>query len=175
MRSKLLLSCMVRRALSRLLPSSDRRHSHRRTLAERMARAGHEEALAHWMPLGTWLAMALFELLFPVLPMIMVMPPASTSKIYTKMLGPVAAAKMEEAMMKMKAALDSDSLTGHASEGVDECIADLIELLAGIWLMKIGDNGFPKEEPLSAWLKSYLSSPDENSLYDAWSWADKSV
>lgn len=68
-----------------------------------------------------------------------------------------------------------DSLTGHASEGVDECIADLIELLAGIWLMKIGDNGFPKEEPLSAWLKSYLSSPDENSLYDAWSWADKSV
>jgi hypothetical protein len=41
--------------------------------------------------------------------------------------------------------------------------------------MKIGDNGFPKEEPLSAWLKSYLSSPDENSLYDAWSWADKSV
>ena len=88
------------------LPSSDRRHSHRRTLAERMARAGHEEALAHWMPLGTWLAMALFDLLFPVLPMIMVMPPASTSKIYTKMLGPVAAAKMEEAMMKMKAALD---------------------------------------------------------------------
>ena len=145
-----------------------------------MARAGHEEALAHWMPLGTWLAMALFDLLFPVLPMIMVMPPASTSKIYTKMLGPVAAAKMEEAMMKMKAALDSDSLTGHASEGVDECIAvqtnqHLIELLAGIWLMKIGDNGFPKEEPLSAWLKSYLSSPEENSLYDAWSWADKSV
>ena len=140
-----------------------------------MARAGHEEALAHWMPLGTWLAMALFDLLFPVLPMIMVMPPAPTSKIYTKMLGPVAAAKMEEAMMKMKAALDSDSLTGYASEGVDECIADLIELLAGIWLMKIGDNGFPKEEPLSAWLKSYLSSPDENSFYDAWSWADKSV
>ena len=75
--------------------------------------------------------------------------------------------------MKMKAALDSDSLTGHDSEGVDECIADLIELLAGIWLMKIGNSGL-KEEPLSAWLKSYLSNPDENGLYDAWSWADKS-
>ena len=50
--------------------------------------SSQKEALAHWMPLGTWLAMALFDLLFPVLPMIMVMPPASTSKIYTKMLGP---------------------------------------------------------------------------------------
>ena len=77
--------------------------------------------------------------------------------------------------MKMQAALKSDSLTGHDSEGVDESIAELMELLSGIWLMKIGDNGFPKEEPLSAWLKSYLSSPDENSFYDAWSWADKSV
>jgi hypothetical protein len=138
-----------------------------------MARAGHEETFSHWMPLFTWLSMALFDLLFPVLPRIMEMPPASTSKIYAKMIGAEAAAKMEGASMKMQAALDSDSLTGHDSEGVDESIAELMELLSGIWLMKIGANGF-KEEPLSAWLKSYLSNPDENTLYGAWSWADKS-
>ena len=128
------------------------------------------------MPLGTWLAMALFDLLYPVIPRIIDVPPTSTSNIYAKMIGPEAAAKMEGASMKMQAALKSDSLTGHDSEGVDESIAELMELLSGIWLMKIGDKGFRefKEEPLSAWLKSYLSNPDENGLYDAWSWADKS-
>ena len=101
------------------------------------------------------------------------MPPSSVSKIYLLLIGPEAAAKMEATSMMIKAAFHSDSLTGHDSEGVDENIAELMELLSGIWLMKIGDIGF-KEEPLSAWLRRYLSNPDENGLYSAWSWADKS-
>jgi len=58
--------------------------------------------------------------------------------------------------------------------GVDDEIADLMELLSGIWLMKIGITGF-KEEPLPAWLKNYLIDPKENKSYDAWSWADKYI
>ena len=134
-----------------------------RTLTERMARAGHEEALAHWMPLSTWLAMALFDLL---LPKIMDKPPTSTSKVYPKIIEVEAASKMEEAASKTAAAIKGDGLNGHESVGVDDSIADLMELLSGIWLMKIGITGF-KEEPLPAWLKSYLIDPKENESYDA--------
>ena len=53
---------------------------------------------------------------------------------------------------KMAAAIKDDGLNGHQSVGVDDEIADLMELLSGIWFMKIGITGF-KEEPLPAWLK----------------------
>jgi hypothetical protein len=72
----------------------------------------------------------------------------------------------------MASAIKDDGLNGHESVGVDDSIADLMELLSGIWLMQIGATGF-KEEPLPAWLKSYLIDPKENESYDAWSWADK--
>jgi hypothetical protein len=122
------------------------------------------------MPLSTWLA--LFDLLLPLLPQIMERPPTSTSKVYPKIIGVEAAANMEEAAAKMAAAIKGDGLNGHESVGVDDSIADLMELLSGIWLMQIGATGF-KEEPLPAWLKSYLIDPKENESYDAWSWADK--
>ena len=124
------------------------------------------------MPLSTWLAMALFDLLLPLLPQIMERPPTLTSKVYPKIIGVEAASKMEEAASKMAAAIKGDGLNGHESVGVDDSIADLMELLSGIWLMQIGATGF-KEEPLPAWLKSYLIDPKENESYDAWSWADK--
>jgi hypothetical protein len=139
-----------------------------------MARAGHEESLSQWMPLSSWLAMALFDLIFPLLPLIMEVPPVSQSKIYILLIGEEAAAKMKEATIKIKAAADYDSLTGVNSVGVDENIAELMEFLSGIWLMKPESTGSGfKEEPLPSWLRSYLSNPDENGLYDAWSWADK--
>jgi hypothetical protein len=47
----------------------------------------------------------------------------------------------------MAAAIKDDGLKGQQSVGVDDEIADLMELLSGIWLMKIGITGF-KEEPL---------------------------
>ena len=124
------------------------------------------------MSLSTWLVMALFDLLFTVLPQIMDRPPTSTSKVYPKIIGAEAASKMEAAAAKLAAAIKDDGLNGHESVGVDDSIADLMELLSGIWLMQIGATGF-KEEPLPAWLKSYLIDPKENESYDAWSWADK--
>ena len=71
----------------------------------------------------------------------------------------------------MASAIKDDGLNGHESVGGDDSIADLMELLSGIWLMQIGL--LFKEEPLPAWLKNYLIDPKENESYDAWTWADK--
>ena len=144
-----------------------------------MARAGHEESFANWMPLDFWLALALYELLFPLLPKIMGKDaPKSSSKIYPQMIGDKAAKKMKEAMTKMKATITFDSTTAKESEGVDIVIADLVELLAGTWLLPIGSTGTRaepafKEKPDSQWLEKYLSNTRDNSAYDAWSWGDK--
>lgn len=72
-------------------------------------------------------------------------------------------------MRKMKAAIEDDSMTSHESEGVDECIAELLELLSAVWLTK----GELNESAEPAWLAKYLSDSKENGKYDAWSWADK--
>ena len=121
----------------------------------------------------TWLAMALFDLLFPLMPIIIEDPekrPTSTSRILLKIIGPGPAEKMREAMRKLKAAIEHDSLSGYESDGVGETIAELMELLSGIWLT----TGEFKESAESTWLAKYLSEPKENTPYDAWSWADKS-
>ena len=179
------------------------RYDHCFSATERVARAGHQESLSNWwvrrfhdclsedslkpfvslmvrMPLATWLGMALFDLLFPVLRMedinkkkIMEKPPESTSKILLKMIGDEVGAKMEAAMTKMKHAIT----TGHyanddGSEGIVDEIAELMELLSGIWLMKIGEVGC-QETPNAGWLKAYLTIPEENEKYDAWAWKDK--
>ena len=147
-----------------------------------MARAGHDESLANWMPLSTWLALALYDLLLPVLHLIIKAPnkpPESTSKIIPKIIGNEAAAKMRAAHAKMKTAIDISSISATGSEGVEDSIVELMELLSGIWLMKIGDTGTKdhpgfKEQARPEWLVKYLSDPKENARYDAWSWTDKS-
>ena len=109
----------------------------------------------------TWLAMALFHLLFPGLPSIMTGlstgPPTSTSKIYLKIIGFEAAELMTDASAKMKAAIECGSQNGHKSADADETLANLMQVLSRIWLLKIGDTGF-KEQPNPDWLKSYLSN-----------------
>ena len=135
-----------------------------------MARGGHGDRLCSWMSLETWLGMFLYDILFGIGPHD---DPdferSSASKLFSKIIGPYAARKLEALRAPLAVAVYASSLEGVDSAGIESKIVDLMEILSGVWLLPSGLN----ESPTHEWLKTYLSRQEEHGMYSSWAMDDK--
>ena len=134
--------------------------------AERMARVGWEDRLCHWMQLDVWIGMALHDLFADSSD---ATDTDNSSRIYLKIIGAEARWRMQEVREPITVAVRTSSLIAPEAQGVEKKVARLLEMLVGIWLLP---NDLV-ENPTHEWLRSYLTDPNENGLYTAWSKADK--
>ena len=122
------------------------------------------------MGLECWLGMFLYDILFSI------SPPddpdfsrSSSSTLFSKIAGPYAAKLLESLRTPLAMAVHSSSLESVDAAGLESKIADLLEVLTGVWLLPAS----LKEEPTCEWLRTYLSCEEEHGSYDAWSKDDK--
>ena len=90
---------------------------------------------------------------------------AQTSLMYEKIIGPEARKRMQDIREPISVAVRTSSLVANDAIGIEKKIADLFQMLVGIWLLP---NDLI-EDPTSRWLRQYLTDKREHSLYDAWS------
>lgn len=94
---------------------------------------------------------------------------SSSSKLFSKFMGHYAAKKLEAIREPFANAVQTSSLVGHGIAGLESKLADLMEILSGVWLLPTSY----KEQPTHEWLKVYLSDKHEHGLYEAWDSKDK--
>jgi hypothetical protein len=131
-----------------------------------MSRVGHEDRLCHWMQLDVWIGMALHDIFAGGLE---ATDSDGSSNIYLRIIGAEARDRIRKVREPIAVAVRTSSLIAPEVQGVERRIARILELLVGIWLLP---NSL-EENPTHEWLWSYLTDPEENGLYTAWSKVDK--
>jgi len=130
-----------------------------------MSRVGRDDRLCHWMKADCWIGMAVHDIFTSSHTSTVV----QTSLMYEKIIGPEARKRMQDIREPISVAVRTSSLVASDARGIEKKIADLFQMLMGIWLLP---NDLI-EDPTSEWLRQYLTNKREHSLYDAWSKADK--
>ena len=128
------------------------------TLAERMARFGRKEGLAHWLTLESWLGMVIDAVLVKA----MDSSEEEEPTIIGSLLGKEAVKLVFKIQRLLTTALDNQAV--DLSGRLVSKTSQLLVMASRIWRSVKRD----EEGPTSGWLKKYLTTEATKGYYRAW-------